>query len=75
MIVFLADPARTALLSAAVLALAAWAIDHLHLPLGLLHLLAGQVVAAVVTVIFLAELGRAHARRTSRTTTNGDTHA
>lgn len=47
-----------------------------HLPPDLPHVLAEQLAAAVVTVIFLTELGRAHARRASRTaTTNGDTHA
>jgi len=39
----------------------AWAIDHL--PLDLPHALAAQLVAAVVTVVFLTELGRFHTRR------------
>lgn len=43
-----------------------------HLPPDLPHVLAEQVATAVVTVIFMAELGRAHARRSARTTTNGD---
>lgn len=57
----------------AVLASTAWAIDHLHLPVDLLHTLAAQAVTAVVMVIASVELGRFHGRRAARTnTTNGD---
>lgn len=67
MIVFIADGiAVTALIGTA------WAIDHV--PLDLPHTLAAQLVAAAVTVIFLTELGRFHARRAARTnTTTGGT--
>jgi hypothetical protein len=43
------------------LAADAYLIDHL--PLDLPHVLAEQVATALVTVIFLTELGRIHARR------------
>ncbi|MCU1668389.1 MAG: hypothetical protein JWP40_1316 [Blastococcus sp.] len=47
----------------AVLALTVWVINGAHLPVDLAHALAAQVVAAVVTVVALVELGRFHARR------------
>jgi membrane protein DedA with SNARE-associated domain len=56
----------------AVLVATWWAIEHLHLPMDLLHTLAAHLVGALVIVIVLADLIRFRARRT-RTTTPGDT--
>jgi hypothetical protein len=58
-----------------VLLLTAYLINHV--PLDLWHVLAVQLLAAVVTVVFLTELARVHGRRAARTTTKttGDTHA
>jgi membrane protein DedA with SNARE-associated domain len=54
----------------AVLVATWWAIEHLHLPMDLLHTLAAHLVGALVIVIVLADLIRFRARR--NTTTNGD---
>lgn len=55
----------------AVLVATWWAIEHLHLPMDLLHTLAAHLVGALVIVIVLADLIWFRARRTTRTT--GDT--
>lgn len=58
----------------AVLALTIWVLNGAHLPLDLAHTLASQVVAAAVTVVALAELGRFHGRHAARTNTTGGNH-
>lgn len=86
MIAFLGDPWRTAFLTVAVLALAAWFLNghHApHLPAGLLGVLGGQLAAAAAFWIATTEAARAIARARGRhtgaqhrtTTTNGDHHA
>jgi hypothetical protein len=67
-IVFLSSPWRTAALTVAVLVIAVWVIDghhlpHLHLPTGVLSVLAAPLLAALMFIVATAEAERLANRR------------
>jgi hypothetical protein len=80
-ITLLANPWLTGFATAAVLALEVWFLNgaHLphppHVPSVLSSALAVGLLTALVLIVGTTETERLTNRRTSRTTTNGDTHS